>query len=142
MCGFNPWVRKILWSRKWQPAPVMYPGMFHGQRSLGGYSPQGHREQDITEQLSTHIHAFGLFLKIKTFSHFHVEACIILYNLLLRFTFKLKEESLTNICCKQFPHIFFLICEERFILIQRLIILQSLYFDILSHSSSLCLTQI
>ena len=22
--GFDPWVRKILWSRKWQPIPVFY----------------------------------------------------------------------------------------------------------------------
>ena len=25
----------------------------HGQRSLAGYSPQGHKESDMTEQLST-----------------------------------------------------------------------------------------
>ena len=25
-CGFNPWVRKILWGRKWQPTPVFLPG--------------------------------------------------------------------------------------------------------------------
>ena len=30
------------WRRKWQPTPVFLPGKFHGQRSLGGYSPQGH----------------------------------------------------------------------------------------------------
>ena len=24
--GFDPWVRKILWSRKWQPTPVFLPG--------------------------------------------------------------------------------------------------------------------
>ena len=32
--GLDPWVRKIPWSRKWQPAPVCLPGKFHGQRSL------------------------------------------------------------------------------------------------------------
>ena len=36
-CEFNPWLRKILWSRKWQPTPVLLPGKFHGQRSLAGY---------------------------------------------------------------------------------------------------------
>ena len=35
--GFNPWVRKIPWSRKWQPTPVFVPGESHGQRSLAGY---------------------------------------------------------------------------------------------------------
>ena len=34
----NPWVRKIPWSRKWQPTPVFLPGKFHGQGSLVGYS--------------------------------------------------------------------------------------------------------
>ena len=38
-CGFNPWVWKIPWSRKWQPTPVFLPGKFHGQRSLVDYSP-------------------------------------------------------------------------------------------------------
>ena len=37
--GFDPWVRKIPWSRKWQPAPVFLPGKFHRQQSLVGYSP-------------------------------------------------------------------------------------------------------
>ena len=36
---FNPWARKITWSRKQQPTPVFLPGKFHGQRSLAGYSP-------------------------------------------------------------------------------------------------------
>ena len=33
-CGFDPWVGKIPWSRKWQPAPVFLPNNFYGQRSL------------------------------------------------------------------------------------------------------------
>jgi len=28
----------------------------HGQRSLGSYSPWGHKESEMTEQLSTHKH--------------------------------------------------------------------------------------
>ena len=31
------WVEKILWNRKWQPAPVFFPGKFHGDQSLEGY---------------------------------------------------------------------------------------------------------
>ena len=34
------------WRRKWQPAPVCLPGKSHGQRSLVGYSPLGHKELD------------------------------------------------------------------------------------------------
>ena len=37
--GFNPWVGKIPWSRKWQTTPVFLPGKTHEQRSLVGYSP-------------------------------------------------------------------------------------------------------
>ena len=33
-CGFDPWVGKIPWRRKWQPTPVFLPGKSHGQRSL------------------------------------------------------------------------------------------------------------
>ena len=32
--GFDPWVEKIPWRRKWQPTPVILPGEFHEQRSL------------------------------------------------------------------------------------------------------------
>ena len=51
--GFNSWVRKIPWRRKWQPAPVFLPGPSHGLRSLGGYSPWGVRESDTTEHTHT-----------------------------------------------------------------------------------------
>ena len=48
-CRFNPWVGKIPWRRKWQPTPVFLPGESHGQRSLVGYDPQGHKESGTTE---------------------------------------------------------------------------------------------
>ena len=51
---FGPWVRKILWRRKWQPAAVFLPGKSHGQRSLVGYSPGGRKELDAAESLSTY----------------------------------------------------------------------------------------
>ena len=47
--GFNPWVEKIPRKREWVPTPVFLPGKFHGQRSLVGYSPWGHKESDTTE---------------------------------------------------------------------------------------------
>ena len=43
ICGFSPWVEKLPWRRKWQPVLVFLPGKSHGQRSLAGYSPWGHR---------------------------------------------------------------------------------------------------
>ena len=32
--------------------PAFLPGEFHGQRSLVGHSPWGHKELDMTEQLT------------------------------------------------------------------------------------------
>ena len=49
--GVDPWVGEILWSRKWQPTPVLLPGKSHGQRSLVGYSRKGHKVSDRTERL-------------------------------------------------------------------------------------------
>ena len=46
--GFNPWVSKIPWRRKWQPTPVFLPGKYYGQRSLAGYSPWGHCQTQLS----------------------------------------------------------------------------------------------
>ena len=56
--GFNPWVGKIPWRRKWQPPPVFLSEEFHGQRGLVSYSPWGHKESDTTEWLT---HTLRLF---------------------------------------------------------------------------------
>ena len=45
----DPWVGKIPWRREWQPTPIFLPGEFHGQRSLVGCGPWGHKELDPTE---------------------------------------------------------------------------------------------
>ena len=50
---FNPWVRKIPWSRKWQPTSVFLPGKSHGWRSLVGCNSWGHNELDLTEHAHT-----------------------------------------------------------------------------------------
>ena len=44
-------VRKIPWRREWPPTPVFLPGESHGQRSLAGYSPWGHKELNTAEGL-------------------------------------------------------------------------------------------
>ena len=36
------------WRRKWQPIPVSLPGKSHGQRSLVGCNPWGHKESGTT----------------------------------------------------------------------------------------------
>ena len=49
--GFDLWVGKIPWRRKWQPTPVLLAGKSHGWRSLVDYNPWGHKESDTNEQL-------------------------------------------------------------------------------------------
>ena len=46
---------KIPSRKEWLPTPVFLSEEFHGQRSLAGYSPWGHKELDTTEGL-THTH--------------------------------------------------------------------------------------
>ena len=41
------WVGKIPWRMELLPTPVFWPGEFHGL-----YNPWGHKELDMTEQLS------------------------------------------------------------------------------------------
>ena len=61
--GFDPWVGKIPWRRKWQPTPVFLPGEAHWQRSLVGYSPWGLKESDRTERLTLLLyHPYSTFV--------------------------------------------------------------------------------
>ena len=50
------------------PTPLLLPGEFHGQRSLLGCSPWGHKELDMTEWLTLslqfHIYLQTLILKV------------------------------------------------------------------------------
>ena len=48
---------------KKEPTPISWPGKSHGQRSQVGYSPWGHRELDMTEQLSKY-HKEGKTYKV------------------------------------------------------------------------------
>ena len=47
--GLIPQTGKIPWRRAWQSTPIFLPGESHGQRNLAVYSPQGHKELDMTE---------------------------------------------------------------------------------------------
>ena len=50
--GFDPWVGTSPWRREWLPTPALFPGEFHGQRSLASCSPWSLKESDTTGQLS------------------------------------------------------------------------------------------
>ena len=58
--GFNPWVRKIPWKRKWQPTPVFLPGESPWTEEPGGLQPIGSQRVRHTEQLYFHF-PFSLY---------------------------------------------------------------------------------
>ena len=59
------------------PTPVFLPGKSHGQRSLIGYSPWGHKESDTTEhthKAHMHMHICKIILR---HNHFTVGSLLI-----------------------------------------------------------------
>ena len=66
---FDSWVRKIPWSRKWQPTPVFLPEKFDGQRSLVGYSPKGCKKSDMSTHMRQNVH-FLAYLQKNTEENF------------------------------------------------------------------------
>ena len=68
------WVQSLGWEdhleKEQRPAQVFCPGDFHGQRTLAGYSPWGHKELAMTERLSN-FHVFTACLSISFFSSYH-----------------------------------------------------------------------
>ena len=67
--GFDPWVRKISWSKEMATHSSILAWKSHGQRSLGGYNPWGHKESDTTEQLPLPPHTAKSRWKNQAFSH-------------------------------------------------------------------------
>ena len=58
----------IPWRKKWQPTPVFLLGKSHGQNSLLGYSPWGHKESDMTEHTHAHV---CMSIHMHTHEHTH-----------------------------------------------------------------------
>ena len=48
------WILQYPWEEEMATTLVFLPEKPHGQRSLVRYSPVGHKELDMTEQLSAH----------------------------------------------------------------------------------------
>ena len=46
---FNPSVRMMPWKRAQKPTPILLVGESYGERSLVGYSPQGHKDSERTD---------------------------------------------------------------------------------------------
>ena len=83
---FNLWIRKIPWSRKWQPTPVFLPGKSYRQRSLVGYSPWGRKESDMTERL--HLTLVENYLDFNNCSHLVLAVCFYICNYIMNFVSK------------------------------------------------------
>ena len=73
--GFDTWVRKILWRRKWQPTPVLLPEKFHGRRSLVGYNLWGCKGSDTTEWVHLHTHIYVDYIYIYTYACEYSKSC-------------------------------------------------------------------
>ena len=58
-CGFDPWVRKISWRRKWQPTPVFL--LQRSQEEPGGLTV--HEVTKSQTQLTMHTHTSKAFTK-------------------------------------------------------------------------------
>ena len=54
--GLNPGLRRFPCRREWQLTPAFLPRKSHGQKILVGYSPWGHKESDMIEQLNNNNH--------------------------------------------------------------------------------------
>ena len=67
--GFNPWVGKIPWSKKWQPTPVFLPGKFHEQRSLACYIVHGVAKSQIGLSYRAHTHESPTQVKKQNYQH-------------------------------------------------------------------------
>ena len=69
---------------KRQPTPVFLLGKSHGQKSLVGYSPWGHKESDTTEQLTFFITSQLSFLF--SFSYLFVMRKFKIYSANFKYT--------------------------------------------------------
>jgi len=90
--GFDPWVQKTPWRRKWPHTPVFLPRESHGQRSLAGYSPWVCKELDMTERLSAHTHTHTHTGKPTDF-HCCLQANSLLFELLYFTDYILCDEE-------------------------------------------------
>ena len=71
-CGFDPWVGKIPWSRKWHPSPIFLLGKSHRQRSLTDYSPRGCKKSDMTQHALVRTYACT-HTRTHTHTHTHTQ---------------------------------------------------------------------
>ena len=66
---------------KWQLTPVFLPKISHGQRTLLGYRPKGHKESDMTDYTCTHIYALYMHIcvDIHVYIYMYVYMCVCVF---------------------------------------------------------------
>ena len=71
--GFDPWVRKIPWRRKWQPTLVFLPGKSHGQKETGGLQSMGWKrvKTRLIDSTTATVH-----LLVYCFHRHHLNNCL------------------------------------------------------------------
>ena len=109
--GFNSWVGKIPWRRKWQPTPVFLPEKSHGLGILVSYNLKGHKESDTAERLNMqakHRKTACWFIADIKPSPFHCPCfrkCILLLRVFRDFTGKKGQCSwIVRIYLEIMPH--------------------------------------
>ena len=69
--GFDPWLGKIPWKRKWQPTPAFLLGEFHGQRSLVGYDLVTEQQTKNNKIYISKLHG-DIFIKKLLFLNYNI----------------------------------------------------------------------
>ena len=65
----DSWVRKMPQRKKWQATAVFLPGKSHGQKSLAGYNPWGHKERDTALWLNKNNPDYNGLLGMRPSNH-------------------------------------------------------------------------
>ena len=85
---FNPWVHKILCSRKWQHTPVFLPGKVYEWRTLMGYCPCWHKN---LAWLCTCTHVFHSVTRKRQFPSLKLLKFHFSHNISWEIKFRQKE---------------------------------------------------
>ena len=105
--GFDPWVGRNPWRRKWQPTSVFLPGQSHGQRNLAVYSPWGCKESNMTEHACTFCNAgnYARWVnKMEIYVNFEWTVCVPTnFRGWWNCSFVLPLKFLLNLFCLFFP---------------------------------------
>ena len=95
--------------------PVLFPGKFHGQRSVAGYNPRGFKELDTTESTHTHmymcVYYFSSFFSIIGY-YMLLSVAPLLYSrsfLVIYFIYQVKCQLLS--CVQQFDSSWAVSCQ-------------------------------